>query len=123
MSDSTFKSKLNPGLYRFSVQDSRGDWCGTTILPDEWCNRVGGVFEFIAISDARDFELEEYDSWTYYVPHERGEAEWYVYYALMLKWNEGETVAERVGLAKIFKAAFNSGSCEPGLSWKEITLG
>jgi len=123
MSDASFKSSLQPGLHRFSVVDSRGDWCGTTVLNDKFFSCVGGIFEFIAISEAKDFSMEEYDSWTYYVPAEREEAEWYLYYALMIRWNKDKTSAERLGLAKIYQTAFQSGSFDPGVSWKEITLG
>ncbi len=121
MSDASFKSSLQPGLHRFGILDSKGDWCGTVVLDESWFSAVGGTFEFAAIFDARDFALEEYDSWTYYVPEEREQAEWYLYYALMIQWNDH--FAERVGLAERYKTAFESGSLEPGLQWREIILG
>lgn len=123
MSDVSFKSNLQSGHHRFSILDCRSDWCGTIILNETYFNCVGAVFEFIAISEARDFALEEYDSWTYYIPGEREEAEWYLYYALMIRCNEEKSVAERLGLAKIYKTAFQSGSFDPGVGWKEVTLG
>lgn len=123
MSDVSFKSNLQPGLHRFSIVDCRRDWCGTIILSESYFNCIGDIFEFIAISEARDFALEEYDSWTYYVPGEREEAEWYLYDALMIRWNREKSVAERLGLGKIYKTAFQSGSFDPGFKWKEITLG
>lgn len=121
MSNATFKSTLSPGLHRFGIQDAKGDWCGTIILDETFFNQVDGQFEFIATSEAKDFELEEFDSWTYYVLQEREQAEWYLYYALMIRWNEKD-IAERLGLAKIYKMAFHSASFEPGLRWKEIAL-
>lgn len=123
MSEVSFKSNLQSGLHRFSIVDCRSDWCGTIILNKSYFNCVSSVFEFIAVSEARDFAMEEYDTWTYYVPGEREEAEWYLYYALMIRWNEKKTVAERLGIAKIYKTAFQSVSFDPGFSWKEITLG
>jgi hypothetical protein len=47
-----------------------GDWCRTVILK-EWFNSVGGLFEFAAISDAKEFSFEDLDSWNYYIPEER----------------------------------------------------
>ncbi|KAH6677592.1 heterokaryon incompatibility protein-domain-containing protein [Halenospora varia] len=131
MSDAKFKSNLHPGLRRFGIHDSKGDWCETIILEESQinpervdpANGIDHTYEFIAISEAKDFDLEEYDSWTYYVPQEREQAEWYLYYSLLIQWNEDKTVARRLGLAKIYKAAFKSASFAPGMSWKEITLG
>ncbi|THV50599.1 hypothetical protein BGAL_0144g00230 [Botrytis galanthina] len=124
MPDANFKSVLGSGLHRYDIEDSKGDWCGTIILDNTWAKGCGKAHEssweiaspftnlptarFIAISEAKDFELEEFDSWTYYIPQEREQAEWYLYYALMIQWNDEGTVAERVGLAKIFKDAFHS---------------
>ena len=134
MSPEAFRIQLSPGLQQFAIHDSRGDFCGTIVLdelsissnspdPDETANFEDRVYEFIAISEAKDFELNEFDSWTYYIPQEREQAEWYLYYALLVRWNNEKNFYERVGLAKIFKAAFHSGSLEPGFAWKEIILG
>ncbi|KAL8367131.1 hypothetical protein RB595_008891 [Gaeumannomyces hyphopodioides] len=126
MSKSIFQSNLGHGIRRFGITDKCGDWCGTIVLNDSWLNSVDGVFEFAAISEAKEFTLEELDTWTYYIPEERQQAEWYCFYALMLKWfdneqGEGTRVAERVGLAKIFQSSFFSASFkEP--SWKWIML-
>ncbi|KAM0417460.1 hypothetical protein ACHAPT_012522 [Fusarium lateritium] len=116
---------MGNGLYRFGLTDKLGDWCGTVILDKEWFNSVGGLFEFAAISDAKEFSFEELDTWNYYIPEERQQAEWYCFYALMLKWKQdsnGETVAERVGLAKIYQSSFFSRSFKP-CSWKTVVLG
>jgi len=123
MSDISFTSHLQAGMFRFGVEDGRGDWCGTIILDESYFNSIGAVFEFVAISEAREFAMEECDSWTHYIPEEREGAEWYLYYALMIRWDEKNEVAERLGLAKIYKSAFEHGSFEPGRSWKEIALG
>ena len=124
MSKSSFQSALAPGLCRFGIADSSGDWCGSIILGKNWKNSVGAVFEFAAISDAKEFTLEELDTWTYYIPEERQQAEWYCFYALMLKWSvdgNDNPVAERVGLAKIFQSSFFDRSFKP-CAWKRIVM-
>jgi hypothetical protein len=123
MSTSTFQSELAPGLYRFGLLDARGDWCGTMILDDTWLSQVGAVLEFAAISEARDFAMEELDTWTYYIPQDKTSVEWYLFYAILLRWDAHERAFERAGLAKIYQDAFKHASFPPGLEWKEITLG
>ncbi|KAK1655414.1 hypothetical protein BDP81DRAFT_388347 [Colletotrichum phormii] len=92
---------------------------------DTWFARVGGdVVELVAISDARDFSMEEeLDSWNYYVPEDREVSEWHLYYAFAITWNKERRVAERAGLAKVYQRAFDVASFHPGKTWKEITLG
>lgn len=126
MSKSAFQSTLAPGLFRFGITDSSGDWCGSIILDKTWKNSVGAIFEFAAISDAKEFTLEELDTWTYYIPEERQQAEWYCFNAIMLQWQVGPDgkplqVAERVGLAKIFQSSFFGRSFKP-CEWKRIVL-
>ncbi|ROV95875.1 hypothetical protein VSDG_05193 [Cytospora chrysosperma] len=123
LSSREFSSSLEPGLHRFGIGDIKGDWCGTIVLEEKWFNQVGGIFEFVAISEARDFSMEELDTWNYYIPEDREISEWYVFYALMIVWNETHTIAERVGLAKIYQKAFHTGSFQPGKAWREIVLG
>ncbi|PWY93013.1 HET-domain-containing protein [Aspergillus sclerotioniger CBS 115572] len=124
LSTATFSSQLGPGLRRFGIVNRVGDWCGTVVLgEEEWTPRVGGLFEFAAISTARDFSMEEMDTWNYYIPDERDQSDWYCYYALMIrpvKTVEDE-LFERVGLAKIFRSAFLSGSVG-GFTWKTVLL-
>ncbi|OBS23136.1 hypothetical protein FPOA_03694 [Fusarium poae] len=111
-------------LHQFGITDSFGDWCGTITLDKSWYNQVGAIFEFVAISEAKDFSMEELDTWTYYVSEERQQAEWYCFYALMIRWKETDAgpVAERVGLAKIFQSSFFYRSLKPCI-WKTIVLG
>ncbi|KAJ0163027.1 hypothetical protein CTA2_3626 [Colletotrichum tanaceti] len=66
----SFASKLEPGLHRFGLLDAHGDWCGTVVLEDEWSGSVGDEVELAAISDARDFSMEELDTWN--LLHPRG---------------------------------------------------
>ncbi|KAK0754367.1 hypothetical protein B0T18DRAFT_454255 [Schizothecium vesticola] len=126
MSKSAFQSTLAPGLFRFGITDSSGDWCCSVILDKTWKNSVGAIFEFAAISDAKGFTITELDTWTYYIPEERQQAEWYCFNAIMLQWQvglDGEplSVAERVGLAKIFQSSFFGRSFKP-YEWKRIVL-
>lgn len=123
LSSREFSSSLEPGLHRFGLGDIKGDWCGTIILEKKWFNQIGGIFEFVAISEARDFSMEELDTWNYYFLEDREDSEWYVFYALMIVWDEKHTVAERTGLAKIYQKAFHTGSFQPGKAWREIVLG
>ncbi|TQN74452.1 hypothetical protein CSHISOI_01061 [Colletotrichum shisoi] len=77
----TFASELEPGLHRFGLLDAHGDWCGTIMLEDEWSDSVGEAVELAALSDARDFSMEELDTWNYYVPEDREASEWRLDYA------------------------------------------
>lgn len=122
MSTRTFQSELGEGLRRFGIVDSQGDWCGTIVLPEEWSGSVGGIFEFVAVSEARDFSTEELDVWTYYVAEEQHISEWYLCHALLITRNKRNMVAERAGLAKIYKNTFQSASFDPGMTYTEITL-
>ena len=51
-------------------------------------SKLGQTFEFIAISEARDIYMEEHDSWTYYVPPDRVDSEWDLFYVLMIETKE-----------------------------------
>jgi hypothetical protein len=128
----------------YSLLDVEGDWCGTVLLDDLWID-YGDIaltenpdkddsvhelpfrkptrktYKFIAISEAREFSAVEHDSWTYYVPTDRVDSLWDLYYVLLIVTNEDGT-SERRGLGKVFKDAFKK-SYEPGYSWSEILLG
>lgn len=112
MSTASFSSKLDLSLSRFGIQDIRGDWCGTIVLDTTWFNHVGGTFEFIVISEAKDFSIDEYDSWSFYVPKEREQSEWDLYYTLLVVNCDG--YKERAGLVKIYQYTFHLNSFKPG---------
>ncbi|RAK98099.1 HET domain-containing protein [Aspergillus ibericus CBS 121593] len=121
LSTAAFSSDLGPGLRRFGIVDGAGDWCGTVVLGEkEWMPRVEGVFEFAAISTAKDFSMEEMDTWNYYIPEKQHQGDWYCFYALMIMPVRDE-VFERVGLAKIFASAFRMGSIGR-TRWRRIIL-
>jgi hypothetical protein len=108
-----------PKLQRYSIADNNGDWCGSIVLDSSWFGRQQKRsklrHEFIAISDALRFSDKECPIWTYYIPKEREESEWDVYYVLLIQYRVDTW--KRVGLGKVFKEAF------AGSEWKEIILG
>jgi hypothetical protein len=111
-------------LKRFGITDCKGDWCGTIILDKKLKGDLNPEAEhaFIAISEAKEFSKDECANWTYYIPTERDQSEWYLYYVLLIEYDEGTKIASRVGLGKIYKEAFFN-SCDPGRHWKEFILG
>ena len=115
--------KLGDGLQRYDIADDVGDWCGSIVLDVAWAAEhlsKKPKHEFIAISDARGFSHEECDVWTYYIPKERDQSEWDLYYVLLVD-NRNSMVKQRVALGKVFRAAFeNTTPCQ---AWKEIVLG
>ena len=80
----------------------------------------GAEHEFIAISEAKEFAKEEYDSWMYYIPKEKEQSEWDLFNVLLIEVRD--EIAYRVGLGKVFKEAFEN-SCREEKQWKEIILG
>lgn len=108
---------------RYSMLDYKDDWCGTVVLERLWAVTLDPdkPLEFIAISEARQFDKEEYDGWAYYVPKERDQSTWDLYYVLLIEYRSD--IAYRMGLGKVFMEAFNN-SCKPeGKQWKEFILG
>ena len=75
----------------------------------------GTPHEFIAISEAKEFTQEECEAWTYYIPMERNQSEWCLFYVLLIE--KIGPVWERVALGKVFKEGFREAT------WDEITLG
>jgi Heterokaryon incompatibility protein (HET) len=123
-------SATDDGLERCHIEDYCGDWCGTIVLSRAWLDRwdkehpgAEQDHEFIALSDAKDFSAEEsdHDSWTYYIPREREQAEWQLFYVLLVT-KHPNGISYREGLGKVFQEAFAK-SHLPGKEWKEIILG
>lgn len=109
--------KPGKGLCRYDIADEIGDWCGSLVLDEEWITKSQrSKQEFIAISEAKTFTKDECDIWTYYIPKEREQSEWDLYYVLLLERKDNMRW-ERVALGKAFKAAFANAE------WKEIILG
>jgi hypothetical protein len=119
-------SNLGPGLSRFGILDDRNDFCGTIILPDQWAGRlvqdssIDPVYELVAISEAKNFAPEEFDGWTYYIPKEKEESKWDLWYVLLVE-KINDVVVKRVGLGKVFQDAFEN-SCSPGKEWREFIM-
>ncbi|KAF4968196.1 hypothetical protein FSARC_4386 [Fusarium sarcochroum] len=111
-------------LCRCEISDRRGDKCGSVMVDSEWLRNKererDTMCKFIAISDAKDFTDEEFPDWTYYIPKERIESEWDLYFVLLVEFYPEEGIYRRVALGKAFKAAFAHSKEE---EWKEIILG
>ncbi|KAJ4387722.1 hypothetical protein N0V93_008321 [Gnomoniopsis smithogilvyi] len=110
-----------PSLSRHDIIDKAGDWCGSIMLPDDGNNAAlqDASQSFIAISDAKAFTREECPIWNYYIPKERDESDWDLYYVLLLRRDSDRGLWERVALGKVFKAAFSPLVA----NWEEIKLG
>ncbi len=115
------------GLCRCDIMDDLGDWCGSIVVNEGWieeeCAGQGihtGVVacDFIALSEAKSFSEEESPVWTYYIPKERHESEWDVFYVLLVKYHPKSAVWQRVALGKVFRAAFSFDDD----GWQEIIL-
>ncbi|EED12097.1 hypothetical protein TSTA_001680 [Talaromyces stipitatus ATCC 10500] len=104
---------------RCHIIDQHGDKCGSILLDSQWLKKQTiSKFEFIAISEAKTFTPEEMPDWTYYIPKERIDSEWDVYFVLLVEHYPKEGLWRRVALGKVFQAAFDQSLC-----WKEIILG
>ena len=113
--------QLGPNQRRYGIADYKGDWCGTIVIDKTWKTKnMLAEQEFIAISDAKAFSKEESDGWMYYIPCEQDQSEWDLYYVLLVETRN--EISYRVGLGKVFKAAFLN-SCREDAEWKEIILG
>ncbi|KAF2727328.1 HET-domain-containing protein, partial [Polyplosphaeria fusca] len=123
--DRRFRYAPHQNFHRYNIEDYKDDWCGTIMLDSVWALRkdleLDDPMEFIAISDAKQFHADEYDDWSSYIPMERKESTWDLYYVLLVEYHAD--IAYRVGLGKIYKEAFEN-SCKPeGKRWKEFILG
>ena len=103
--------------------DRAGDFAGTCVLSSTWTSAAqkDEQQEFIAISDARDFDESEYGCWNLYNEAEREEVPWQLFNVMMLSYDgEYPEVAYRAGLGKVYQNAFDNGT---DYDWKEIILG
>ncbi|KAI8278640.1 hypothetical protein K4K60_006151 [Colletotrichum sp. SAR11_57] len=94
------------GLARYHIADEMGDWCGSVVLEAEWAAKASDKQEFIAISEAKSFTRDECPEWTYYIPKEREQSEWDLFYVLLIERKDEKW--ERVGVGKVFKEAFHN---------------
>ncbi|KAK0707287.1 heterokaryon incompatibility protein-domain-containing protein [Lasiosphaeris hirsuta] len=110
---------LGPGLCRCSVVDRAGDWCGSVVLPLKWiaAGWEGVLLMFIAFSDAKGLTADECPVWSYYIPKEKDESEWDLYFVMIVDRNRERALWERVAVGKVFQAAFSDAV------WDEIKLG
>ena len=81
--------KPGKGLCRYDIADEIGDWCGSLVLDEKWITKSRrSKHDFIAISEANAFTKDECDVWTYYIPKEREQSEWDLYYVLLVEQKE-----------------------------------
>ena len=119
---------IGRGQVRCHIADEAGDWCGSIVLDAGWLSarassssspssssNASSRYEFIAISEAKSFTQAECRAWTYYIPKEREQSEWDLFYVLLIERKDEKW--ERVGLGKVFREAFRNAR------WKEIVLG
>ena len=114
----------SPGemLKRYGISDYKGDWCGTIVLNSRRDKEflLQAEYEFIAISEAKEFAQDEYEGWMYYISKDREQSEWDLYYVLLIEIKD--EIAYRVGLGKVYNEAFEN-SCRTEKQWKEFILG
>jgi hypothetical protein len=83
-----------------------GYTCGTVVVDEDEAERLDGQEStFIALSEARKFTKDECPNWTYYIPKDFEDIEWGLFYVMLIKWNPVRHVWDRIGLAKVLKAA------------------
>jgi len=117
------------GIHRYNIIDCNNDICGSIALPNffvgdiEHQSAAGNLmpFEFIALSDAKYFRPQELAEWSFYIPKEREDSFWDLWYVLLLVHDPSSQVSRRVGLGKVFKDAFHQ-SFQPGMGWREFIL-
>ncbi|KAK3346347.1 heterokaryon incompatibility protein-domain-containing protein [Lasiosphaeria hispida] len=109
-------------MRRYNILDCNNDICGSIVLPNHFSQRVDSQrqYEFIALSDAKYLGQEEMPEWTFYIPKERDDSFWDLWYVLLLETDDGG-LSRRVGLGKVFKDAFHQ-SFQPGRDWREFIL-
>ena len=132
-------SPAGDGLKRYAILDRHQDFAGIVLLDAAWSENVSKSMpqEFIAISDARDFDESEYGYWNLYIEEDQSAVPWQMYNVLMIVRNDlnarkGDNIAFRRGLGKIYKKAFEHACLESANEngdvpkhpiWKEIVLG
>ncbi|KAK3632720.1 hypothetical protein LTR56_016190 [Elasticomyces elasticus] len=125
---------------RYGILDRDHDFAGVIVLDRAWAadhRPIEEPQEFIAISDARSIDKGECGSWGSLGDEgEDVDTPWQFYNVLMLvrddsnnKSHEGNSVAYRRGLGKMYKQAFEracrneDGTFPSESQWKEILLG
>ena len=55
------------------------------MLDAQWIDKAKTARqEFIALSESKKFTNEECETWSYYVPKEREESEWDLFYVMLI---------------------------------------
>ncbi|KAK3656836.1 hypothetical protein LTR56_002817 [Elasticomyces elasticus] len=127
------------GLRRYGILDKDHDFADVIVLDEAWGfpNVPSEPQEFIAISDARSIDKGECGSWGLFGDEgEDVDMPWQFFNVLMIvrddpnkRSHEGDSVAYRRGLGKMYKQAFEracrneDGTFPSESQWKEILLG
>jgi Heterokaryon incompatibility protein (HET) len=112
------QQRPDTGLTRLDILDANDDWVGTVVV-DSTLASDEEEFVFIALADAKGFTDEECGSWNYYIPKEREDSEWDLFYVMCIQESGIKELWERVGLGKVFQTGFEKN----GGRWAEIALG
>jgi len=129
---------------RYSIIDRNGSWAGTIVLNKAWTFDRTEAQHFIAISEARTFWPNEMSP----IPkndYSATKREWPLYNVLLLGHDQvastdagvdrssARVISYRVGLGKVYQAAFHQAFDQAGSStdpytkrrkvWREIVLG
>ncbi|KAK1830052.1 heterokaryon incompatibility protein-domain-containing protein [Podospora conica] len=116
--ETTGRASGSDKLCKCSIFDRAGDWCGAITLARDWITgEEGHPLVFIALSDAKGFTEDECPVWNYYIPKEKEESEWDLYFVMLLGRNRERALWERVAVGKVFQAAFGDAV------WDKIKLG
>ncbi|RYP75390.1 hypothetical protein DL771_002486 [Monosporascus sp. 5C6A] len=68
-----------------------GDWCKSIVLHARWLGEQRSSQQgFIAVSQARNFTRDECKERTYYIPKEREQSEWGLFYVLLIERRDEE---------------------------------
>jgi len=132
-------ASVGKGLKHYAILDRHRDFAGTILLDEKWkeTHRADIPQEFIALSDAREFDESEYGYWNLYTEEHQDVVPWQLYNVLMIVRDDpnkepdaqGENVAYRRGLGKVYKVAFEhacaggEGDVQRKPLWKEVILG
>ncbi|KAK0642888.1 hypothetical protein B0T16DRAFT_447003 [Cercophora newfieldiana] len=98
----------------YNILDRNDDVCGSIVLPGEFADGVdkepnGQPFQFVATADARIFfEKEEMPEWTYYIPKERHDSSWDLWYVMLIETDKDDISRRRGPLSQVVRFPFGN---------------